>query len=65
MPEGKRYLGDGVYVECENDWMVVLTTENGESVQNRIYLEPGVLAAFLEWLYQSGFKKVNQTAKEN
>jgi hypothetical protein len=40
----KDYLGDGVYVEHDG-YGVTLTTENGISVTNRIYVDPQVLAA--------------------
>lgn len=46
----KVYLGDGVY-GCVDDCLgVVLTTENGISVTNRIVLEPEVLRNFQEWV---------------
>jgi hypothetical protein len=64
MPEGKRYLGDGVYGERENDWMVVLTTENGECVSNRIYMEPDVFNALLEWGANRLRTGANQTEGE-
>lgn len=38
----KEYIGDGVYVEYEN-YSVILTTENGVEVTNRIVLESDVL----------------------
>lgn len=41
----KDYLGDGVYADVDGD-TIVLTTENGISVSNRIYLDADVLAAF-------------------
>jgi hypothetical protein len=42
----KAYLGDGVYVEHDNfDFGVILTTEDGYKVTNRIYLEPSVFRA--------------------
>jgi hypothetical protein len=34
----KAYLGDGVYVEFDRFGTLVLTTENGLSVTNTIYL---------------------------
>ena len=46
---GKRYLGDGVYVELEPG-MVKLTTGDGISATNTIYLEPDVYAAFLAYV---------------
>ncbi len=41
----KRYLGDGVYV-AHDGFGIMLTTENGISVTNRIILEPSVIFAF-------------------
>ena len=41
---GKRYLGDGVYVEIESN-MVKLTTEDGITATNTIYLEEPVINA--------------------
>lgn len=38
--ETKRYLGDGVYADYDGYGVIVLTTEDGVQVQNRIYLEP-------------------------
>lgn len=46
----KEYLGDGVYVEIDNAWMVKLTTEDGIQATNTIYLEPEVLGALKRWL---------------
>lgn len=42
----KRYLGDGAYYECDGDG-VWLTTSNGITTTNKIYLEQGVIEAFL------------------
>ncbi len=41
----KRYLGDGVYGELDGHG-ILLTTENGISITNSIFLEPEVLAEF-------------------
>jgi hypothetical protein len=41
----KDYLGDGVYAEWDDYSTLILTTENGISVENQIYLEPEVFAA--------------------
>ncbi len=35
----KEYLGDGVYMDFDG-FHIVLTTEDGISVQNTVYLEP-------------------------
>lgn len=40
----KDYLGDGVYIETDG-YGLILTTEDGISIQNTIYLEPEVLSA--------------------
>jgi hypothetical protein len=45
----KTYLGDGAYADFDG-FSVVLTTENGVAVTNRIVIEPEVLAAFLGWI---------------
>lgn len=44
----KQYLGDGVYANYDG-YNVVLTTENGLSTTNTIYLEPAVLWALDNW----------------
>jgi hypothetical protein len=44
MSTDKQYLGDGVYVAIEYG-MVKLTTEDGISVTNTIYMEPAVVEA--------------------
>lgn len=46
----KSYLGDGVYIEATAIGRIKLTTENGLSVTNTIYLEPEVLAAFWSFI---------------
>lgn len=38
----KTYLGDGAYVEVDDFGDVVLTTENGITVTNRVVLEPEI-----------------------
>lgn len=45
----KDYLGDGVYVDIQND-MLKLTTEDGISVLNTIYLEPFVYDALVRYV---------------
>lgn len=46
----KTYLGDGVYVEYDSLGDVVLTTEDGIRVTNRIILEPKVLESLFLYL---------------
>jgi len=46
----KTYLGDGVYIEQNDFGQVVLTTSDGLSDTNTIYLEPEVVRAMEEWL---------------
>jgi len=43
----KYYLGDGVYAEFDG-YHIVLTTENGDSITNTIYLDPEVVRSLLE-----------------
>lgn len=45
----KVYLGDGVYCEWDG-YALVLTTEDGASVTNRIVLESEVYAALVEYV---------------
>ena len=45
------YLGDGLYVRLTGD-MVELYTSNGLSELDHVFLEPEVLARFLEWVQQ-------------
>jgi hypothetical protein len=40
----KTYIGDGVFVEYDG-YGIVLTTENGIQITNRIVLEPAVYEA--------------------
>lgn len=47
----KQYLGDGVYAEWRmQEGTLVLTTENGVSITNTIYLEPDVLDALARFI---------------
>lgn len=39
----KTYLGDAVYAEYDGN-SIILTTENGISASNTIYMEPEVLS---------------------
>ena len=45
----KRYLGNGVYVEVNEDGFT-LTTENGIKVTNTIMLEPAVAEALVFYI---------------
>ena len=47
--EAKTYLGDGLFVQRDSLGRVILSTEDGMSVTNQVYLEPEVLAAFDAW----------------
>lgn len=44
----KTYLGDGVYANFDG-YQIVLTTEDGYSVTNTIYLEPAVYTQLLRY----------------
>lgn len=49
MTSGQVYLGDGAYYAFDGDG-VELTTSNGVTTTNTIYLEPEVIAALLRAL---------------
>jgi hypothetical protein len=44
----KSYLGDGVYAESQSGG-ILLTSENGVSVLDSIFLEPEVLDALINF----------------
>ncbi len=44
----KTYLGDGAYAQYDG-YHIILTTENGVSVQNRIALEPSVYDSLVKF----------------
>lgn len=57
----KQYLGDGVYVDFDG-YMLILTTEDGIRVLNKIYLEPAVyenLIRYVEELQRRKSEKDN------
>ena len=45
----KTYIGDGVYADYDG-FGIVLTTEDGVSVSNRIVLEPEVYNSLVEFV---------------
>ncbi len=47
--EAEEYLGDGVYVGFDG-WHLILTTSNGISETNRIYLVPGVWERLVDYV---------------
>jgi hypothetical protein len=49
MIENKMYLGDGVYADFDG-YRVILTAENGVSVQHKIYLDDSVVKAFFAYI---------------
>jgi len=44
----KQYLGDGVYIET-TDGQLIMTTENGISIENTIYLDSSVMDSLIEY----------------
>lgn len=46
----KRYLGDGVFVYYDQLSNLIIQTEDGYAVTNRVVLEQGVIAALLDYL---------------
>ena len=57
----KTYLGDSVYVDIEDD-MVILTTDNGypDDPRNVIYLEPAVLAALMDYCDRANWQRTSR-----
>jgi len=55
----KVYLGDGVYVDFDG-YQIVLTTEDGISVTNTIYLEPNIYASLVAYVGQLSDKLKEQ-----
>ncbi len=49
MEKTKRYIGDGVYADFDG-FNIVLTTEDGISTTNKVYLEPSVCKALLDFI---------------
>jgi hypothetical protein len=45
----KSYIGDGVYIDFDG-YSLILTTEDGISVQNTVVLEPSVYSALVEYV---------------
>lgn len=45
----KEYIGDGVYINNDG-YSIILTTENGISTQNEIYLESAILRSMLDYI---------------
>jgi hypothetical protein len=58
----KTYLGDSVYADFLDGFMICLTTENGLGPSNTIYLEPEVMLALIR--YAESLKKPAPVAKE-
>lgn len=52
MSDLKAYIGDGVYVDFNNAGQLILTTEDGISITNTIFLENEVYAALLSYVKQ-------------
>jgi hypothetical protein len=44
-----EYLGDGLYA-CYNGYQVELYASNGVMKTNKVFLDPGVLGAFLNYI---------------
>ena len=50
----KDYIGDGLYAQFANE-MLMLTTEDGISATNTIFLEPEVFVALCHYIQRSPF----------
>lgn len=51
----KEYIGDGAYAEFDG-YGILVTAENGISIQERIYLEPNVLKNLIEYAKKQGIE---------
>lgn len=49
-PDPKEYLGDGAYARMTEYGDLVITTEDGIRVQNRVVLEPTVLLTLEQFI---------------
>lgn len=49
MTQEPVYLGDGLYAQF-NGWQIRLYASNGVSTQDQVFLEPHVLANFLNYI---------------
>lgn len=58
----KQYLGDGVYINFDGH-DIILTTENGIEVQNRIVLEPKVLHSLFMYLNKLRRGETNENTR--
>lgn len=56
-PPDKTYLGDGVYA-THDEGQIMLTTEHGLGVDQKIFLEPDVLAALVGFAQKRGVLRV-------
>lgn len=54
MSATKQYMGDGVYATVEPG-AITLTTEDGISVQNTVYLEADLVKDFVRFAKRHGF----------
>lgn len=62
----KEYLGDSVYAEYEEiDQHIKLTTEDGESVSNIIYVDSYVEKKLVEFIEKINVMKYRKLVKEN
>ena len=50
MPIHKEYLGDGVYAALSEYGEIILTTETGIEITNRIYLADDILNTLIKFL---------------
>lgn len=60
----ESYLGDGLYASYDG-YQVRLYASNGRDVSNEVFLEPGVLLAFVNYLKHIGFQVEFKIGKDN
>lgn len=58
--DSKIYIGDGAYAAINSIGELVLTTENGMSVQNTVVIEPEVYPKLEEFVKQLRFNGVGK-----
>lgn len=58
MSDHKTYLGDGVYADIDQwDGSLILTTENGISVENTIVIDSSVWRSLLKYVERMSAKE--------
>lgn len=59
----KEYLGDGVYIS-DDGFQFRITTENGVSVQNEVFMEPLVVESLIKYIAKARNLNIKATKLE-